>query len=309
MIEARRHRRVGFIGLGNMGRPMAARIARAGFPLVVHDISRESAKLLEQVGATWADSPQIVAEKSDVICTSLPGPAEAELVFLGERGVTQGLSPGAIVIDFTTNSALLVRKVHNVLAHRGVTMLDVPVSGGVEAAKKGELTLLVGGDDRSLVAAKPVLEVLAKTILHVGAIGAASICKALHNCAVFCANLATVECLTAGVKAGVDAATLVEIFQKSGLGRNLDLQVAMPATLFRGNFQPRFAMKTAHKDMGLAMELAHAVDVPMRLAQLCETEMAEAVRRGWGEKDNTIFLTLQEERAGVTVRVEGDSLG
>jgi 3-hydroxyisobutyrate dehydrogenase-like beta-hydroxyacid dehydrogenase len=177
------------------------------------------------------------------------------------------------------------------------------VSGGVEAAQRGELTLLVGGEQATLTAARPVLDHLAKTILHVGPIGTASICKALHNCAVLCANWATMECLTTGVKAGVDAATLVEVFQKSGLGRNLDLQVAMPATLFHGNFQPRFAMKTARKDMALAMELARSVSVPMKMAELCETEMAVAIDRGWGNLDNTIFLTLQEEQAGVKVRV------
>ena len=177
------------------------------------------------------------------------------------------------------------------------------MSGGVEGARKGELTLIVGGNDEALTEAKPVLSHLAKSVIHVGEAGAGSICKALHNCAVFCANLATVECLTVGVKAGVDAAMLIDVFQKSGLGRNLDLQVAMPATLFQGKFSPpRFAMKTARKDMGLATELAHAVGVPMQLADICEQEMAEAIRRGWGGEDNTVFLTLQEERAGVQVR-------
>ena len=213
------------------------------------------------------------------------------------------------MIDFTTNSARLVRKMHGVLAERGVDMLDAPVSGGVEGAERGELTILVGGDKEILAAAKPVLDQLAKSVLHAGEIGAASICKVLHNCAVFCTTLAMMECLTTGVKAGVDAATIIETFQKSGLGRNLDLQVAMPATLFRGNFKPRFAMKTAHKDMKLAIELAREVNVPIRLAELCETEMAEAMGRGWGDKDNTIFLTLQEERAGVKVRVEGEPDG
>ena len=309
ITDAVRNMRIGFIGLGNMGSPMAARIAAAGFPLVVHDVNRAVADELVKAGATWADSPRSVAEQSDVICTSLPGPVEADAVFLGDEGIARGAKVGSIFIDFTTNSALLVRKMHAELAERGVAMLDAPVSGGVESAMRGELAILIGGDKEALAAAKPVLDQLAKAVLHVGEIGTASICKALHNCAVFCANWATMECLTAGVKAGVDAATLIETFQKSGLGRNLDLQVAMPATLFRGNFQPRFAMKTARKDMGLATELAHTIDVPMRMAELCETEMAEAVRRGWGNQDNTIFLTLQEERAGVKVRIEGESNG
>jgi len=296
---------IGFIGLGNMGRPMAARLAAAGFPMVVHDVNSAAADELMQSGVMWAASPRNLAEQCGVICTSLPGPAEAETVFHGDLGVVRGTQAGSIVIDFTTNSPLLVRKIHQQLAARRVAMLDAPLSGGVEAAKRGELTVLIGGDQEALAAARPVLDELAKTVVHVGPIGNASICKALHNCAVFCANLATMECLTAGVKAGVDAATLVEVFQKSGLGRNLDLQVAMPATLFRGNFEPRFAMKTARKDMSLATEIALGVGVPMQIAELCQAEMAEAIERGWGDRDNTIFLTLQEERAGVKVRLEG----
>ena len=148
------------------------------------------------------------------------------------------------------------------------------MSGGVEGARKGELTLIVGGNDEALTEAKPVLSHLAKSVIHVGEAGAGSICKALHNCAVFCANLATVECLTVGVKAGVDAAMLIDVFQKSGLGRNLDLQVAMPATLFQGKFSPpRFAMKTARKDMGLATELR------MRLACRCNWRISAS--RKW----------------------------
>jgi 3-hydroxyisobutyrate dehydrogenase-like beta-hydroxyacid dehydrogenase len=287
-----------------MGQPMAARLAAAGFPLVVYDVRRSAASELLQDGAEWADSPRSVAEQVDIICTSLPGPVEAEAVFFDESGIVLGARPAATLIDFTTNSPVLVRRMHEALAERGGAMLDAPASGGVEGAKRGELTLLVGGDETTLTACRPILEHLAASILHVGQVGAGSICKSLHNCAVFCTNLAMVECLTAGVKAGVDAATLVEVFQKSGIGRNLDLQVAMPATLFHGKFQPpRFAMKTARKDMGLATELAREIQVPMRLAQICEVDMAEAIRRGWGDQDNTIFLTLQEERAGVAVRV------
>jgi 3-hydroxyisobutyrate dehydrogenase-like beta-hydroxyacid dehydrogenase len=149
---------------------------------------------------------------------------------------------------------------------------------------------------------RPVLDVLADVVLHVGGVGVASICKLLHNCAVFCTNLAMMECLTVGVKAGVAPDALVEVFQKSGLGRNLDLQVAMPATLFRGNFEPRFLLSTALKDMSLATELARQCEAPMPLADICERDMAEAVQRGWGDKDNTIFLTLREQRAGAEVR-------
>jgi 3-hydroxyisobutyrate dehydrogenase len=297
---------VGVIGLGNMGRPIARRLLAAGYPLFVHDVAKENAREILDQGGCWGDTPAALCEEAGVVCTVLPGPAEANEVFFGSTGICHAARKGSIVIDFTTNSPLLVRRIEEALAERGAGLLDAPMSGGVEAARNGELTLIVGGKPETLNAARTLLTHLAKTVLHVGESGAGAICKALHNCAVFCANLATVECLTVGVKAGVDAATLIEVFQKSGLGRNLDLQVAMPATLFRGQFSPpRFAMKTARKDMGLATELAAALGVPMRLATICEQDMSEAIQRGWGNKDNTVFLTLQEERAGVEVRSGG----
>jgi 3-hydroxyisobutyrate dehydrogenase len=161
----------------------------------------------------------------------------------------------------------------------------------------------VGGETAALTRVRPILEAVADTIIPVGGVGAGNTCKILHNCAVFCADLALVECLTAGIKAGVAPDTLIEVFQKSGLGRNHDLHVALPARLFRGNFSPpHFALKTALKDMGLATDLARALEVPMAMASRCEEEMREAVARGWGDADENIFLTLQEERAGVQVR-------
>jgi 3-hydroxyisobutyrate dehydrogenase len=295
--------RVAFIGIGNMGRPMARRMMAAGFPLMVHDANAAAAKPLIDEGAHWAQSPEDAASQCDVICTSLPGPREFEQVVRGDQGVLRGARRGAVLVDFTTNSPRLVRQLGATLADRGLEMLDAPVSGGVEAAAHGALTALVGGKADTLSRMHGVLESVAKTILHVGDLGTASVCKVLHNCAVFCTNLAMIECLTAGVKAGVDATTLIDVFQKSGLGRNLDLQVALPATLFRGQFEPRFALKTAYKDMGLAIELARACHVPMKMADHCAAEMAEAVGRGWGDSDNTRFLVLQEERAGVEVRI------
>ncbi len=162
--------------------------------------------------------------------------------------------------------------------------------------------MLAGGSVAALERCRPVLETMAATIIRTGDTGSASVCKVVHNAAVFCANLATVECLTLGIKAGVDAKVLVEVFLKSGIGRNLDLNVSLPATLFKGNFEPRFNLKTAHKDMRLATGLAAHYGVPMQITEFCEHEMAEAMARGWGERDNNIFLTLQEERAGVQVR-------
>jgi 3-hydroxyisobutyrate dehydrogenase len=295
--------RVGFIGLGNMGGPMAANLLARGFQLTVHDLHRRAAHGLEAQGAAWADSPAAVAEAASIICLSLPGPDEVESVCCRPDGVLASVRADSLLIDFTTNSPLLVRRLQQELAARGGALIDAPVSGGVTGARSRRLTVQVGGAAADVERARPVLDSVAETVLHVGGVGAGNTCKILHNCAVFCSNLATVECLTAGIKAGIDPTTLIEVFQKSGLGRNHDLNVALPKRLFRGDFEPHFAMKTALKDMALATELARAVEVPMPLAERCARDMAEAVARGWGDRDDNIYLTLQEERAGVKVRL------
>ena len=294
---------LGFIGLGNMGSLMAENLSRAGFQLAVHDLRREAAQPLVENGASWADSPASVARAAKVICTSLPGPKEMETVLEGSAGLRQAMGAGSLLVDFTTNSPRLVRHWHAELKAIGASMVDAPVSGGVSGARSRRLTVQVGGEAAEVARARPVLEAVADTVVHVGRIGCGNICKLLHNCAVFCADLAMVECLTAGIKAGVDPATMITLFQRSGIGRNHDLQVSLPVTLFRGDFAARFSMNTALKDMKLATDLARVAGVPMNLAALCEAEMAEAVARGWGELDHAMFLTLQEERADVKVRL------
>lgn len=296
---------IGFIGLGNMGSLMAANLVAAGFRLIVHDARRESADSLLAKGAQWVESPAEVARAAAIICTSLPGPVEMETVFYETGGLRTVMGNESLLIDFTTNAPQLVRQMHGELKAGGAALLDAPVSGGVSGAASRRLTVQVGGDAADFERARPVLDAVADTVLHVGGVGCGNICKLLHNCAVFAADLALVECLTAGIKAGVEPTTMIKLFQQSGIGRNHDLQVSLPVTLFRGDFAARFAMRTAMKDMKLATELARAVNVPMKLAALCESEMAEAIARGWGEKDHAMFLTLQEERAGVQVRLAG----
>lgn len=282
---------------------MAANLLVAGFRLTVHDVRRESAEALVAQGARWAATIAEAVCEADAVCLSLPGPRETRAVFDGETGLDRALRAGQVVVDFTTNSPLLVRELGAALSIRDVPLLDAPVSGGVTGARSRRLTVQVGGATESLARARCLLDAVADTVIHVGDIGAGNTCKILHNCAVFCTDLAMVECLTAGVKAGVAPSTLIEVFQKSGLGRNHDLHVALPARLFKGNFSPpHFALRTALKDMSLAMELASVLGVPMEMAARCEQEMRDAVARGWGDFDENIFLTLQEERAGVQVR-------
>jgi 3-hydroxyisobutyrate dehydrogenase len=297
--------RVGFIGTGNIGTPMAANILKAGHSLVVHDIVREKADYLLELGAEWADSPSAVASACEVICSCLPGPVEMEQVALGPRGILEGVNPGSTYIDHTTNSPLLAQRVYEVLKAQGVSMLDAPVSGGVEGARIRDLLVIVGGDDDTFEKCRPLLEAIGERVYHTGGIGAGCICKILHNTAVFCTDLAMAECWTLAIKSGIAPEVIVDVFRNGALGRMSNLSMRYPDTLFRGDFDPRFALRIARKDLGLATDLARTYNVPMRITELCEQEYMEAMGRGWQDRDSSIVLTLQEERAGVQVRLPG----
>jgi 3-hydroxyisobutyrate dehydrogenase len=288
---------------------MAGQLLRAGHQLTVHDVRPESAEPLLAAGAQWADSPAALADGCDVVGTCLPGPVEMEQVALGPKGIMEGIRPGSLYLDHTTNSPLLVRRVHAAFQSRQVDMLDAPVSGGTEGAETRDLLVMVGGDAAVFERARPILDALAERVRHVGPIGCGAVCKILHNCASFTLDLTMAECWTVAMKAGVAPETIVDVFKHAALGQMMSLNVRLPATYLSGNFDPRFALRLARKDLGLALELARAYDTPMRLGALCEQEMMEAMARGWADRDASIFLTLQEERAGVEVRVPPPAAG
>jgi 3-hydroxyisobutyrate dehydrogenase len=296
--------RVGFIGLGNMGEPLAGFVRGAGFSLVVHDLRKEAAATLLERGAEWAASPRDVAARCDVVCICVPGPPEMQAVTLGPGGVLESVAAGAVVIDHTTNAPAVVRAVGDALKARGAHLLDAPLDGGREGALEGQVTLFVGGDEAVLRRVKPILDTFSKAVVRVGELGAGSIAKLVHNALAMGIDLLLAECLTLGVKAGVALPGLVEAFREGCIvGQNMTFTKRMPATLFRGDFAARFALALAYKDFRLAGDLAAQHGVPTRLLDLCQLELLEAMNRGWGDQDRTKASTLQEERAGVTLRL------
>lgn len=295
--------RVGFIGVGNIGAPMAGQLLRAGHELVIHDLRRDAGKALFEAGAVWADSPEAVAERCEVVATCLPGPPEMEQVTLSPGGLVSALSPGSLYIDHTTNDPKLIQRVHAALQAKGVAMVDAPVSGGMEGAQTRDLLVMAGGAEADVKRAMPLLEALAKRIMHTGDIGSGCICKIMHNCAVFTLDQIMAECWITGVKAGVAPETLVNVFTEAALGKMSNLKVRLPATYFQGDFDARFALKLARKDLGLATQLARQHQVPMRMAMLCEQDLMQAMQRGWGDRDASIALLLQEERAQTQFRL------
>jgi 3-hydroxyisobutyrate dehydrogenase len=287
-----------------MGGPLAGFVLKAGFSLVVHDIRREAAATLLEGGAVWADSPKDVAAQCEVVCICVPGPPEMQAVTLGGRGVVEGVNRGSVVIDHTTNAPGVVREVGVALKARGAHLLDAPLDGGREGALEGQLTLFVGGGEAVLGRVKPVLDTFSRSVVWVGDLGAGSITKLVHNALAMSIDLVLAECLTLGAKAGVAVPRLVEAFREGCIvGNNMTFTKRMPATLFRGDFAARFALALAYKDFRLAGDLAAQHGVPTRLLDLCQMELLEAMNRGWGGEDRIKASTLQEERAGVKLRL------
>jgi len=295
---------VGFIGLGNMGAPLAGFVLGAGFPLVVHDLRKEAAAPVLARGAVWANTARDVAAQCDVVCICVPGPSEMRAVMRGPGSVLETLRPDAVVIDHTTNSPAVVREVGAAVMARGAHLLDAPLDGGREGALEGQLTLFVGGDEAVLRRVKPVLDTFSRSIVWVGELGTGSVTKLVHNALAMSIDLLLAECLTLGAKAGVAMPRLVEAFREGCIvSQNMTFTKRMPATLFRGDFAARFALALAYKDFRLVGDLAGQHRVPTRLLDLCETELLEAMNRGWGDQDRIKASTLQEERAGVRLRM------
>jgi len=295
--------RVGFIGLGTMGRHMALNLIKAGHDLVVHDVRREAAAPHREAGAGWADTPRAVAEATEVVFTSLPGPPEVEAVALGEQGLLAGLTSGKVYFDLTTNAPALVRRIHELFGARGIHMLDAPVSGGPRGAETRKLALWVGGDEGVFKRYKPVLDAIGDQPYYVGPIGAGSIAKLVHNCAGYVIQTALAEVFTLGVKAGVEPLALWKALRQGAAGRRRTFDGLVDQFL-PGRFDPAsFALRLAHKDVTLATSLAREHRVPMRLANITLEELTEALNRGWGERDSRAAMLLQEERAGIEIRV------
>ena len=300
--------KVGFIGLGTMGGSMAYNVLQGGYELVVHDIRREAATPHLEAGATWADTPLQVAVECDIVFTSLPGPTEVEAVALGEDGLSQGMVEAKAYFDLSTISPTLIRRIHQIFSHRGIHVLDAPVSGGPEGARTRNLAIWVGGDEEVYHRHKPVLDAIGDKAYYVGPIGSGAIAKLVHNCTGYTLQCALAEVFTMGVKAGVEPLALWQAVRLGAQGQRGAFE-GLAQHLLPGKFDPPdFALRLARKDVDLAVGVGREYDVPMRLANLALQELTEALNRGWGDRDSRVAMLLQEERANVQVRVPEDVL-
>ena len=291
--------KIGFIGLGTMGAGMASNLQKAGHELVVHDLHRQAASRHLAEGAVWADSPRAVAEACDLVFTSLPTPADVQRVGTGADGLIEGFRAGAAWFDLSTNAVDMVRALHTELAAMGVDFMDAPVSGGPRGANSGKLAIWVGGDAAAFAKHQSALDAMGDQARYIGAIGAGSIAKLVHNAASATINIVLAEVFTMGVKAGVEPLALFEAIRQGATGRNRVFD-RMGDHFMTGSYDPAdFALRLLHKDISLACQLAREMNVPMRLTNLAREELTEALGRGWGGRDSRVGMLLQQERAGI----------
>jgi 3-hydroxyisobutyrate dehydrogenase-like beta-hydroxyacid dehydrogenase len=291
--------KIGFIGLGIMGHSMAANLQRAGHEVLAHDLRKVEGF------PRWANSAAEAATGCEVVFTSLPGPSE--VLAVGEA-LQRAMQRGSAWFDLSTNSPQCVRGLHAQFAKGGVHVLDAPVSGGPTGAKTGKLAIWVGGERAIFDKHLPILKAIGDEPYYVGAIGAGTVAKLAHNCASFTLQAAMAEIFTLGVKAGVDPLDLFKAVRQGASGRKRTFDRMAENFLPHKFDPPAFSLRLAHKDMTLALDLADKEKVPMRLAKLAMESMTEAMARGWEGRDFRAFLTLQEERAGVSVAVPEEKL-
>ncbi len=296
---------VGFVGLGNMGGAIATRLQDTGHHLVVHDLREASAAPYVARGATWASSCAEVARACDVVLVSVAGDGALEAVALGPGGVAEAAPRGACLVSLSTVAPRAIQSVAAELAHRGIRTLDAPVSGSIDGAREGTLLVAVGGDDADVAAIRPLIDDFAATVLHTGGIGSACVAKLAHNMLDSIARVAVAEAMTLAVKAGVDPEMMLEVLKAGAYGRARALHASIPSVVFTGDFQnTRGSLAESLVVTQLALDVAREHAVPVSFGSLTSQEIQAAVNRGWGEWNAGATFLLQEERAGVELRVK-----
>ncbi|MGB9859601.1 MAG: 3-hydroxyisobutyrate dehydrogenase [Moorellaceae bacterium] len=293
--------RVGFIGLGNMGRPMARNILRRGYPLAVYDVLPEAVAELVKEGAAEAASPAALAAQVDMVITMLPHAGIVAEVLQGERGVFAGAREGLLIVDMSSVSPGDTRRMAREAAARGLRYLDAPVSGGVSGAASGKLTIMVGGREEDYRECLPVLQCIGEKIYHVGDVGAGDAVKLVNNLLLGINMVGVAEALVLGVKAGLKPEVLLEIISNSS-GQSYAFKAKVPGFILQGHFEPGFAIELQHKDLDLALQTGKEYNVPLLLGGLAYQIYTLAKSKGWGGQDISAVIKIWEEAAGTEVR-------
>ncbi len=292
--------KVGFVGVGNMGNPMAANLQKAGHALQVHDIKREAAQNLLDAGATWVNSPKEAASGVDYVFLSLPMPADVERVVLSEDGVLTAMKNGGIIVDMSTNSPSVVRSLAEKTRAKGVTFIDAPVSGGVRGARNATLAIMAGGDKAAYDTCEPLLKAMGANVFYCGDIGTGNVVKLVNNMLAFIHMMGAAEAVVLGKKAGVDPNILWQAVKASS-GGSFVWESGTRAIL-RDKLAPTFTIDLASKDISLATKLAEEFGVPLTMGKAAEGLIRGYQTGGYAKEDVLATVKELEKQAGVTVR-------
>jgi len=295
--------RIGFIGLGVMGKPMAKNLLKAGYSLFVcKHIDPRPLNELVAAGAQEVVSPKQVAEMSDIVITMLPDSAEVEEVVLGENGLLKGARKGLVIIDMSSIAPSTSRRIAEEAEKRGVEVLDAPVSGGETGAIQGTLAIMVGGKEATFSKCIDILRAMGKSIVRVGDAGAGQVAK-LANQIIVALNIAALsEAFVLGAKAGVDPRIMYQAIRTGFAGSNvLDAKIS---TILERNFKPGFKIRLHHKDLKNALETARELKVPILLTSLVQQVLCTLINEGKGEEDHSAIINFSERLANIEVRSE-----
>lgn len=294
--------KIGFVGVGAMGKHMARNLLKAGFPVMVHDKQAEAVRELTKAGATESATLEGIAKFSTHVITMLPASNEVTEVYLGSGGLLTHAKPGQTWIDMSTHEPASIVAVGREAAALRVDVLDAPVSGGTFGAEAGTLAIMVGGKKAVFDRCETILKAMGKNVVHCGELGAGEVVKLVNNWLAAVNMLGIVEAFITGVKAGVDPAILHKVICVSS-GQSYALDTYFPNKGFKGDFEPGFTVDLMHKDISCAMALADAVKVPTFLGPLTRSLFGLLQEAGLGKKDTTAALAYFEGLAKTTVRV------
>jgi 3-hydroxyisobutyrate dehydrogenase len=288
---------VGFIGLGNMGNPMAANVLKNGFPVTVFDKNPRTMENLVQAGAKAASSAKQVAESAEILLTCLPGSPEVEALYLEAGGLIEIAKSGTVLVDLSSVLPSTPRKLEPRATARGLQYLEAPVSGGVTGARAATLAIMTGGDAAVLERVRPILRAIGPNIYHVGKAGAGNTIKAINNMMSSVNALAMMEGMVLGLKAGLDLETMAKIVKASSGNSNALARVER--NLLPRDFEPGFKVQLMNKDLDTFNTIARELHVPVSFANIAQRYQQAALAAGLGEKDTSVVFTLIERLAGM----------
>jgi 2-hydroxy-3-oxopropionate reductase len=285
--------KVGFVGLGIMGKPMARNLMEAGYELMVHNRSRGPVDELASEGAEAAESPREVAEKSAIVITMLPDSPQVQEVVAGEDGVLEGIKESSLLVDMSTISPVVTEELAAAVKEKGVGMLDAPVSGGDVGAIEGTLSIMVGGEEEDFERAKPLFEAMGKTVNHVGPVGAGQVTKAANQIVVALTIEAVSEALVLGSKGGVAPEKILDVLG-GGLAGNKVMEVKREKFLTH-TFDPGFRSELHHKDLGIALAAGREYGVVLPVTAIVDQMLLSMKKKGWGGEDHSALLRVIED--------------